>query len=85
MMMWYNGGHAGWDAWLLGSAVMVVFWALVIIAIVLLARYLLSSRSESDSAARSKTAENLLAERYARGDIDDEEYLRRKAILRQSN
>ncbi len=85
MMMWYNDGHAGWDGWLLGSAVMVVFWALVITAIVLLARYLLASRPESEPKTRSTTAENLLAERYARGDIDDEEYRRRQTLLRQSH
>lgn len=91
MMMWHNGGHAGWGGWgdwvgwLLGSAMMVLFWALVITAIVLLVRYLASSRPESAPKTRSTTAENLLAERYARGDIDDEEYLRRQSLLRQSN
>jgi putative membrane protein len=90
MMMWYNGDHFGWIGWLLGSAVMVVFWALIITAIVLLVRYLVLSRdrlsrTDAKPAAGSRTAEDLLAERYARGEIDDEEYRRRLTLLRQSS
>jgi putative membrane protein len=85
MMMWYNGDHFGWIGCLLGSAVMVVFWALIITAIVLLVRYLTLSGTDAKPAAGSRTAEDLLAERYARGEIDDEEYRRRLTLLRQSS
>lgn len=68
----------------MGSAVMVLFWALVITAIVLLVRYLMSSRTGAEPVAGLKAAENLLAERYARGDIDDEEYRRRLTLLREN-
>lgn len=84
MMRWYDDGHFGWGGWLLGSAVMVVFWALVIAGTVLLVRYLMTSRGDAKPVAGSSTAQALLAERYARGEIDDEEYRRRLTLLRQS-
>lgn len=84
MMMWYNSDDAGWDDWFLGSAVTVVFWVLIIAGIVLVVRYLVA-RSDANPVVRSKTAEALLAERYARGEIDDEEYRRRLTVLRQSS
>jgi putative membrane protein len=84
MMMWCDDDW-GWGGWVLTTAAMVVFWALAITAIVLLARYLVSSRRGAKLGAGPKSAENLLAERYARGDIDDEEYRRRQTLLRQNN
>ena len=39
MMMWY-GGDWGWGGWDLMTVAMVVFWALVITAVVLAVRYL---------------------------------------------
>jgi putative membrane protein len=83
MMMWY-GGDGGWVGWTLMTVAMVVFWALLITAVVLLVRYLASpQRGGANPAAGSTHAENLLAERYARGEIDEEEYQRRITILRQ--
>jgi putative membrane protein len=83
MMMWY-GGDGGWVGWALMTVAMVVFWALLITAVVLLVRYLVSSqRAGANPAEGSAHAENLLADRYARGEIDDDEYQRRIALLRQ--
>ncbi|GAA0527577.1 hypothetical protein GCM10011581_40370 [Saccharopolyspora subtropica] len=70
----------GWGVWGLTmmTVSMVLFWALVVLAIVALVRYLQrSGRVERGTG----TAEELLAERLARGEIDEEEYRRRRAAL----
>jgi hypothetical protein len=41
MMMWY-GGDWGWGGWILMTVAMVAFWALLITAVVIVVRYLLS-------------------------------------------
>jgi putative membrane protein len=53
----------------------------------LLARYLLSLSQRPYNATRLagvSNAEQVLAERYARGEIDDDEYQRRLGLLRQN-
>ncbi|WP_424080370.1 SHOCT domain-containing protein [Mycobacterium sp.] len=85
-MMMMDGGHWGWGSWLLTTGITVVFWALVITVVVLLARYLLSlsQRPTTTRSPGASGAEQVLAERYARGEIDDDEYKRRLALLRQN-
>jgi putative membrane protein len=83
MMMWY-GSNGGWGGWLLMTIAMVLFWALIITAVVLIVRYLVSQRPTGTSAGSVRTAEEVHAERYARGGIDDDEYQRRLALLRQN-
>lgn len=76
-MMYWNGNHmSGW-AFGLMTAGMVVFWALVVIGIFLLVRYLI------DSGHRTTTSspEQVLAERFARGEIDADEYQSRLSAL----
>lgn len=83
MMMWY-GGNSGWAGWLLMTIAMVLFWALIITAVVLIVRYLVSQRPAGAGAGSVRTPEEVLAERYARGEIDDEEYERRLALLHEN-
>ncbi|MFK0156113.1 SHOCT domain-containing protein [Streptomyces sp. NPDC090493] len=87
-MMWYDGG---WGGWFVMTVIMVLFWALVIAGVIALVRYLTSGphnhRQQGPSAPggpRSdvRTAEDLLATRFARGEIDEDEYQRRLAVLR---
>jgi putative membrane protein len=85
MMMWY-GGDWGWGGWVLMIIGMVVFWALLITAVVLVVRYLASARGTGSGIAASQaSAEAVLAQRYARGEIDDDEYQRRLTVLRQNH
>jgi putative membrane protein len=82
--MMCNGG-GGWGLWwVVPTIATVLIWALVITAIVLLARYLVSVWS-ANRTARSTQAEDLIAQRYARGEIDDDEYRRRTTLLRQDS
>jgi putative membrane protein len=85
MMMGYSGAGS-WVGWLVMVLVMIAFWALLIAGLVALVRYLLSSSSATDVTALpgAGNAEDVLAERYARGEIDDGEYDRRLALIRQN-
>ncbi len=77
-MMWWNGDWSWWG-WLW----MVLIWGLVIWGIVFLVRRLSPpSTPESDGRAHRATPEEILAERFARGEIDAEEFTRRSEVLR---
>lgn len=71
---WHHGGGPGW--WLLFPICFGVFWLLVLGG----GGYLLWRRTKA--MPPSSSAEAVLAERYARGEIDEEEYHERLAVLR---
>jgi putative membrane protein len=83
MMMWYGGNGWGWAGWVVMVVVMVVFWAAVITAVVLAVRYLVSERGTRAGGAGSMLAEDVLAERFARGEVDEDEFRRRLTLLRE--
>jgi putative membrane protein len=85
-MFWYGDHMSGWG-WFGASFGMLVFWGLIITAFVLLLRALgrpeqPGSRSATRAPGTPASAEQLLAERFARGEIDEEEYRRRLQVLR---
>ncbi|OPZ75189.1 MAG: hypothetical protein BWY79_01989 [Actinobacteria bacterium ADurb.Bin444] len=95
--MWWDGpfGHVGvWGG--LAALLIGLFWIAVIVCVVLLVRYLVSRREPSapqDSAAWGRPGDSappvapktdalrVVEERYARGEIDREEFLQKKADL----
>ncbi|MFJ4691556.1 SHOCT domain-containing protein [Streptomyces sp. NPDC088766] len=79
MMFWYDHDVGGWG-WFAMSAGMILFWALVITVVVLLIRALNSPRQHTHTPA-APTPEEILRERLARGEIDEEEYRRRLGAL----
>ena len=81
----YDNWGWGWGGWLLMTIVMIMFWAAVITAVVLTVRYLAGSRHPGANPGISAPAraEDLLAERFARGEIDDDEYRQRLTLLRE--
>jgi putative membrane protein len=91
-MTWYWGTGVQWWAWGLGILTTFVFWALVVWAIVALVSWARSSRPEDpdlpgpergDAApGPGDGAEQILARRFAAGEIDAEEYHRRLDVLR---
>ena len=86
MLFWYDHGVGGWG-WFAMSAGMILFWALTITFGVLLYRALARPRGSSDRAdARppGPSPEQFLAERFARGEIDEDEYHRRLTVLRET-
>ena len=84
--MWHHG-YWGWGSWIVTAMVMTLFFALVITAIVAAVRYLGGPGHQHGPAAHGpqpgRRPDEILAERFARGDIDDEEYRRRVALLRE--
>ena len=82
MMGWYNDG-TGWGGWIAMSLMMVAFWGLVIYAVVAIFRSTTNAAGPADPAAH-RDPMNTLDERFARGEIDAEEYHSRQAILRDT-
>jgi putative membrane protein len=81
IMFWYGNGVSGWGYGLMGLG-MVVFWALVIVLVVSVSRHNRSHHDYLGSRPVSLTADQLLAERFARGEIDQQEYSAGQAALR---
>jgi putative membrane protein len=67
-MYWHDGDHMSGRGVTLMTISTVGFWVLVIVGIVLLVRYL----GRADRPGPGPTPERLLAERFARGEIDEE-------------
>jgi putative membrane protein len=82
MMM--HGGNGTWGGSILMTVALVMFGALLITAVVLNVRYLISLPGNgSDATAGASRAESLLAERYSRGELDEEEYQQKLTLLHQ--
>ncbi len=64
----------------LGFLVMIIFWALIIALVVLLIKRFAKNESILPNSHHG-TALELLKERYAKGEIDTEEYEERKKVL----
>jgi putative membrane protein len=73
----------GWGFWLGMSVMMVVFWGAIILGIVVLIRYF-RQRSDAGRPVFRTGPEDMLAQRFARGEINEEEYRRRLEALRAS-
>lgn len=82
MMFGYDHDLSAWG-WVTMSVSMVLFWGLLIAGIVLAARFL--SRAGQPPVPRPPMPphgpEQVLAERFARGEIDAPEYTGRLATL----
>ena len=80
-MYWYGSGMSGWG-YALMTVSMVLFWGAVIAGIVLLVRHFARGGQQTPAPpSQPATPEQLLAGRFARGEIDEEEYQRRLAVL----
>ncbi|MFD2421418.1 SHOCT domain-containing protein [Amycolatopsis pigmentata] len=83
MMYWYGHGMGGWGFALM-TVSQILFWALIIAGIVALVRYVgRRSQHTGSFGASRQTPEQLLAERFARGEISEEEYQRGLDLLRR--
>ena len=86
-MYWYGSGMSGWG-YALMTISLILFWGAVIFGIVMLVRYVIRSGqppaepSSPQPPASRQSPEELLAERFARGEIDEDEYRQRLAVLR---
>lgn len=80
-MYWYDHDVNGWG-YALMTISMLAFWALVITGVVLLVRQFGRTDRTDGSPTAPRTPEQLLAERFALGEIDEDEYTSRLAALR---
>lgn len=89
-----GGGMMGGMGRMMGGPMMgggfMVFWLIFLVAIIalivwLVMRLLPSQRGGNRPEAREGSAEEILRERFARGEIDAEEYERSLGVLRKEN
>lgn len=79
--MWWNDGWGGW--WLFMPLLGLAFWVAVIWIVVSLVRDR-SGPATGTGGERPADPEEILAQRYARGEIDETEYHRRLDTLRSA-
>jgi putative membrane protein len=72
-------GAGGWGGMILGPIMMIVFIALIVGAVVLVVRW--TGLGSSALAGGANKARNILDERFARGEIDKDDYEERKRVL----
>jgi len=78
-MMW---GYDGYGMWGSGMGIgMILFWSLIIAAIVVLVRGFGARSAGSEPRLREKTALDILRERYAKGEIDKAEFEQKRSDL----
>lgn len=77
MMGWGYGG------WLMGI-INIIFWIAVIVGVVYLIKFISSSSKQStQETKRGDSALDILRERYAKGEINREEFEEKKKVLKE--
>ncbi|MGD8331621.1 MAG: SHOCT domain-containing protein [Acidobacteriota bacterium] len=74
--MMYN---MGW----FGGGAMWLFWILLIVVVVVLARWLMPQGGSSRPPAVDESPEGILKRRYARGELNKDDYEQRLAEIRR--
>jgi putative membrane protein len=80
-MGWGNQGYGMGGMGGFGGIVMVLFWGVIIVGVILVIRYFMSGQGGGQQASVERDPQQILKERYARGEIDTEEYEERKKNL----
>ncbi|HEX9910419.1 MAG TPA: SHOCT domain-containing protein [Desulfatiglandales bacterium] len=79
---WFGPGMMDWGMWGGGWIFMLLFWGLVIVALIFLIRWLAGlSRPRPSSEKPHDSALEILRQRYAKGEIDNEEFDQKKRDL----
>ena len=83
--MRYGNDGVGWGGWLIAVVMMVVFWGAIAWVVVTLIRHGAGDRGARTEppATRGPDALAILDERLARGEIDEDDYRRRRDALRE--
>lgn len=79
-MMWWNDGWSG--AWVWFAMAHVLWWVLIIIGIVTVVRWVFSIGTRGGRVDGEDRALEVLRERYARGEITQDEFEERKRGLK---
>ena len=76
------GMMGGWGMPWFGMIFMIIFWGLLIVGLVFFIRWLIqTTKGEKDVVHGSSSAVDILKERYARGEINKEEFEQMKNDL----
>ncbi len=75
------GGYGGYGMGWFGGLFMIVFWVAVIAGIYLLVRWVVTTSRKGDRANGDDSPLEILKRRYARGEINKEEFERMKKEL----
>jgi putative membrane protein len=88
MMGWGNQGYGMWGMGGVGGMIMMIFfWAIIIVGAILIIRYFtvghirISGGQGAGPNAGVRDPFEILRERYAKGEIDTEEFEERKRVL----
>lgn len=81
-MGWGDSGWGwGWGHMFFGGFMMLLFWGAIILIVVLLVRWLGGGHTHGAAFPQHKTPLHILQERFAKGEIDKDEYEERKRLL----
>lgn len=72
----------GWGIWMI---IMVIFWLLIVILIITMIWFLVRRAGNLGQDSSQESALDILRKRYARGEIDEEQYRRMKEELADRN
>ncbi len=79
---WHYGWDWGWGHMIFGGLMMILFWGGIILVVVLAVRWLGGGSSQgAGSQLPGKRALEILQERFAKGEIDKEEFEERRRTL----
>ena len=82
-MYGWGGDSLGITGWIGMAVLMVLFWGGVVAVLVVLLRRPHAGQGAPGLRPSHHEAERILNERFARGEIDETEYLARRAALRR--
>jgi len=84
-MMWSNNGMGwdgmGWGGWIVMTMTMLAFWSLVVFGVVAIFRGDRAARP-GPQQSRGRDPMQILDERFARGEVEVDEYHARQQALR---
>lgn len=83
LMMWWNQDGPNTGDWFVMSFMMVIFWGLLVALVLWLVR---GNRRDHRTAAHlvgesTQRADVVLADQFARGEIDEDEFTKRRQVL----
>jgi putative membrane protein len=78
-MMWYSGNGGHWWGMLIGFALTITFWGVIVWAVWY---FVTSVMRQPEQRTPPDEAKRILDERLARGEIDAEEYGRLRDVMR---
>ena len=81
----YGYGHPhmwgdGWTGMIFGPLMMILFIAVIVVLAVLAVRWL-GGAAQPPATPQGRTPLDILKDRFARGEIDEEEFERRRRVL----